>query len=438
MKRLLIANRGEIALRIARACREASIEVVAAHSRVDENLRHLRLSDDTVCIGQSSYLDVDQLLAAAITRGCDAIHPGYGFLSENSEFAEKAEATGLTFIGPTPEQIRLMGNKSEARRILSDRGVPTLPGSEELTNDLEKVQSFAVQVGYPLLLKASHGGGGRGIKLVEDDSQLAGALAETSQQAENLFGQSEVYLEKYLADARHVEIQIAGDGNGHVISLGARDCSIQRQNQKLIEEAPPPGIEPSRLIELGETCCKALADLNYRNLGTLEFLYRDGEFYFIEMNTRLQVEHPVTEAVTGLDLVAMQLHIAEAGELPLHQSMVQQQGHAIECRINAEDDQFRPSPGLVTDLQWPGGPGIRLDSHLYAGYKIPHQYDSLIGKLIAHGHDRDSAIARMSRALTEMKIRPIASNLGMQKKIIDHEVFQAGGVTTSFLTGVEL
>lgn len=438
MQRLLIANRGEIALRILRACRQSAIEVVAAYSRVDEDLRHLELSDDTVCIGRESYMDGDQLLAAAISRGCDAVHPGYGFLSENAEFAARAESEGLNFVGPTSGQIRVMGNKSEARQLLAEHGVPVLPGSVGPANDLDEVREVAAQAGFPVLLKASHGGGGRGICLVESADLLEAAYLETTSQALNYFGDGELYVEKYLANARHIEIQVAGDGRGQVISLGARDCSVQRRHQKLIEEAPPPGIDNSSLQSLAELCCSALANLHYRNLGTLEFLYQDGSFYFIEMNTRLQVEHPVTEAITGLDLVSLQLEIAGSGSLPITQSAVSSEGHAIECRINAEDENFNPSPGKVTELRWPGGPGVRLDSHLYEGYRIPHQYDSLVGKLVCTGRDRDTALARMRGALDETCIRPIATNIGLHRKILREPGFLHGGVSTGYLETMNL
>ena len=433
MKRLLIANRGEIALRILRACRQSGIEVVSVYTPADENLRHLELSDETVCIGRGSYMDVGQLLAAATTRGCDAVHPGYGFLSEHAAFAHETEDAGLTFVGPTAEQIGAMGNKSGARRLLADRGVPVLPGSTDPVHDLDSAREIAARIGYPLLLKASHGGGGRGIQLVLSESDLDRAFTETTSQALTFFGDAELYVEKFLDRARHIELQIAGDGYGQVISLGARDCSVQRRNQKIVEEAPPPGIEASKISALEEVCCAALGELNYRNLGTLEFLYQDGEFYFIEMNTRIQVEHPVTEAITGIDLVSLQLEIASNVELVLDQSNVVTSGHAIECRINAEDEQYRPSPGLVSELRLPGGPGVRMDSHLYQGYRVPHDYDSLIGKLICVGTDRSEALARMSGALRETKIGPIATNLDLHKKIMSDPAFLAGGVSTAYL-----
>ncbi|MBL6691220.1 MAG: ATP-grasp domain-containing protein [Pseudomonadales bacterium] len=438
MQRLLIANRGEIALRILRACRQAAIEVVAAYSRVDEDLRHLDLSDDTVCIGRESYMDGDQLLAAAISRGCDAIHPGYGFLSENAEFAARAESEGLKFVGPTSEQIRVMGNKSEARQLLVEHGVPVLPGSAGTTDDYNLVREVAVKAGFPVLLKASHGGGGRGICRVGSADELEAAYLETTTQALNYFGNGELYVEKYLSNARHIEIQVAGDGRGQVISLGARDCSVQRRHQKLIEEAPPPGIDDTTLQSLSELCCSALANLQYRNLGTLEFLYQDGCFYFIEMNTRLQVEHPVTEEITGLDLVALQLEIAGSGSLPITQSAVRFEGHAIECRINAEDADFNPSPGKVTELRWPGGPGVRLDSHLYEGYRIPHHYDSLVGKLICTGNDRGRALSRMRSALDETRVGPVATNISLHREILREPGFLEGGVSTGYLESIVL
>ena len=433
MRRLLIANRGEVALRILRACGQASVTTMAAYTRVDHGLRHLELADETVCIGHSSYMEMDQLLAAATTRDCDAIHPGYGFLSENADFADRAEAAGLTFVGPTAEQIRMMGNKSQARRLLASRNVPVLPGSSGPVNDVDEARRVAAEIGYPVLLKASHGGGGRGIRLVRTESDFSPAFTETENQADTFFGNGELYVEKYLPDARHIEIQVAGDGAGRVVYLGARDCSVQRRNQKLIEEAPPPGIEEARLDELASVCCAALAELSYRNLGTLEFLFDGDAFYFIEMNTRLQVEHPVTEAVTGLDLVNLQLHIAAHKQLPFDQAAVVVRGHAIECRINAEDAQFKPSPGLVADLKWPGGPGVRVDSHLYSGYRIPHEYDSLVAKLICTGQDRPAAIARMALALHETKIGPVNTNLALHRAILEDEAFRAGAVSTRFL-----
>ena len=433
MRRLLIANRGEVALRILRACGQASVTTIAAYTRVDHGLHHLELADETVCIGHSSYMEMDQLLAAATTRDCDAVHPGYGFLSENADFADRAEAAGLTFVGPTAEQIRMMGNKSQARRLLASRNVPVLPGSSGPVNDVDEARRVAAEIGYPVLLKASHGGGGRGIRLVRTESDFSPAFTETENQADTFFGNGELYVEKYLPDARHIEIQVAGDGAGRVVYLGARDCSVQRRNQKLIEEAPPPGIEEARLDELASVCCAALAEPGYRNLGTLEFLFDGDAFYFIEMNTRLQVEHPVTEAVTGLDLVNLQLHIAAYKQLPFEQAAVVIRGHAIECRINAEDAQFRPSPGLVTDLKWPGGPGVRVDSHLYSGYRIPHEYDSLVAKLICTGQDRPAAIARMALALHETKIGPVNTNLALHRAILEDEAFRAGAVSTRFL-----
>ena len=433
MKRLLIANRGEIALRVQRACAELGIETVAAYSRADQDLLHLSLADQTVCIGATSYLNATQLLAAAVTLDCDAVHPGYGLLSEDAAFAASVEEQGLTFVGPTSQQIELMGDKARARGWLAEQGIPVLPGSTGRLGNVDDAHQIAAEIGYPVLLKASHGGGGRGIVIVETPAVLEPAMQKVAAEADAFFGSADCYLEKYLQDARHIEIQVVGDGHGKVLQLGARECSIQRRHQKLIEEAPPPGISTAHINQLATLCAEALARLNYRNVGTLEFLYADDAFYFIEMNTRIQVEHPVTEAVTGLDLVKLQLQLAAGEELKLEQASINSQGHAIECRINAEDEHFMPSPGPVDVLQTPGGMGVRFDSHLYAGYTVPHYYDSLLGKLIVTGQDRAEAIARIKRALAELKIEPIETNALTHRQVLNHSDFVSGRLSTRFL-----
>ncbi len=433
MKRVLIANRGEIAQRILRACRASGLEVVVAHSQADSNLGYLHLADDAVCISKTSYLDPEPMLAAALSRQCDAIHPGYGFLSENAAFAAQIESHDLTFIGPEANHIALMGNKSKARAVMAEHNVPVLSGSEDEVQSQEEALMVAAEVGYPVLLKASFGGGGRGILVATDADSLQSGFARISQESQSLFGSGSVYVEKYLMHARHIEVQVAGDGRGTVIHLGARECSLQRRHQKVLEECPPPGLPADAIEKLAQQCCAALSALAYRNLGTLEFLYEDGEFYFIEMNTRLQVEHPVTEEVTGIDLVQMQLHIAAEGQLPLSQGDVRLRGHALECRINAEDDTFSPAPGRVGTYVPPGGPGVRLDSHLYAGYDVPHQYDSLLAKLVCFGSDRGQAIARMKNALHEFEIQPIKTNLPLHRAIVDHPSFLSGELDTGFL-----
>jgi len=433
MKRLLIANRGEIALRIVRACKELGVESVAAYTQVDSALPHLELADDTVCIGRRSYMDADQLLAAAISRQCDAIHPGYGFLSENSVFSAKAEASGLEFVGPSSNHIAMMGNKSSARSFMRSHDVPVLPGSLGELASLEEAISVAEEIGFPVMLKASAGGGGRGIAVVHDADQLASTHPGLVAQAEGLFTDGSVYLEKYLEQARHIELQIFGDGQGGILYLGARDCSIQRKHQKVVEEAPPPGIDAKVLKSLAEQCCTALSELKYRNAGTLEFLFEDDAFYFIEMNTRIQVEHPVTEMCTGIDLVKLQIaHALYGHTLPL-QSEISERGSAIECRINAEDELFNPAPGIVDVLRWPGGPGIRIDSHLYQGIRIAHEYDSLVAKIIAHGANRLEAIARMHRAVLELQIKPGPTNRKLHLSILEDPRFITGDLSTRFL-----
>ena len=433
MNRLLIANRGEIALRILRACRELGIEVVVAYTQADKDSAYLSQADDAVCIGKRSYLDGQQILAAASSRHCDGIHPGYGFLAEDADFAARVEAEGLVFVGPTAEHIGLMGNKAGARRVMSEAGVAVLPGSLEALAGLGDALAQAGQIGYPVMLKASHGGGGRGIAIVHDEAGLRDAYGTISARADMLFRNDALYLEKFLKSPRHIELQVFGDGKGKVIFLGARDCSIQRHHQKLLEEAPPVGISEKYIRDLAGKVCKTLAAMAYRNAGTCEFLYRDGAGHFIEMNTRIQVEHPVTEAITGLDLVKLQLNCAARGSLDIEEADIQQRGHAIECRINAEDAHFKPSPGVVGRLTLADGMGIRTDTHLYAGYRVPHDYDTLLAKVIAWGIDREEAIMRMKRALNEMEISGPNTNIELHKRILANDKFVAGEYTTGFI-----
>ena len=437
MKRVLIANRGEIALRILRACQELGLETVAAYSQADSRAVHLPLADDTVCIGKHSYLDQSQIISAALSRHCDGVHPGYGFLSESSHFAFQVEAAGLCFIGPAATHIELMGDKAKARAAMTAKGILVLPGSDGEVISVDDACDCAKRIGFPVMLKASHGGGGRGIQIVDDEASLRSAFKGLRNEAEQLFGNGGVYIEKWLDAPRHIEIQVFGDGNGRVIHFGARECSIQRRHQKLLEETPPPGIPGARIAELAISCCGALAELNYSNAGTLEFLLQDGAFYFIEMNTRIQVEHPITESVTGIDLVKLQLSFASTGRLSLLQSDVCFSGHAMECRINAEDRNFQPAPGAVNQYRTPGGPGIRLDSHLYPGYIVPHQYDSLLAKVISTGSDRAECIARMERALVEFVIGPVSTNIDLQRLILRDARFRSGELDTHFLEGME-
>lgn len=433
MNRLLIANRGEIALRILRAARELDIETVVVYTSVDRHLPYLALADEAVCIDSRSYLNSDAIIAAALSRGCDALHPGYGFLSENADFARRVEQHEINFVGPCPDDIALMADKSAARRYMLENDVPTLPGSGDVLDNTAQAIRLAADIGYPVMLKAAHGGGGRGIRVVQDKESLTDTLAEVRAHALQLFGDDSVYLEKYLRAPRHIEIQVAGDGKGKVISLGARDCSIQRAHQKLVEESPPPGTSTDRLAALEDVCLEALAAMSYRSVGTLEFLEQDDEIFFIEMNTRIQVEHPVTEAVTGVDLICLQLEIADAGELTLDQSDIHLRGHAIECRINAEDENFVPAPGVVESLKLPGGPGVRVDSHLAGNYKVPYFYDSLVAKVICHGADRNHAIRRMRRALAELEIKPLQTNIQLHQAILGDESFVLGEYSTQFL-----
>jgi len=439
LDKIVIANRGEIALRILRACREMGIKTVAVHSTADTNLKHVLLADETVCIGPpasiDSYLDMPAIISAAEVTDAVAIHPGYGFLSENADFAERVESSGFTFIGPKADAIRLMGDKVSAIRAMKEAGVPCVPGSDgPLTEDADENIRMAREIGYPIIIKASGGGGGRGMRVVHSEASLVAAITVTKAEARAAFNNDVVYMEKFLEEPRHIEFQLLADGQGNAIHLGERDCSMQRRHQKVIEEAPAPGITEEQRNRIGERCVEACLKIGYRSAGTFEFLYQDNEFYFIEMNTRLQVEHPVTEMITGIDIVREQLNIADGQPLYIRQEDVHFQGHAIECRINAEDPKsFMPSPGLVTLSHAPGGPGIRYDSHVYSGYVVPPFYDSMIGKLIAHGQDRDAAFGRMRTALTEMVIEGIKTNVPLHQEIFQHAAFQAGGTDIHYL-----
>jgi acetyl-CoA carboxylase biotin carboxylase subunit len=437
-QKILIANRGEIALRIQRACRELGIPTVAVHSTADAEAMHVRLADESVCIGppaaRDSYLNVPAILSAAAITGADAIHPGYGFLSENAGFAEMVEAHGVTFIGPSPAHIRMMGDKIAAKSAMASLGVPLVPGSEGAVPDLETAQSVGRRIGYPLLVKAAAGGGGRGMKVARDASELQDAFRLARAEAMAAFGNDAVYIEKYLDRPRHIEMQILADSHGSVVHLGERDCSLQRRHQKLLEEAGSPAISTKQREALGETSTAALRKLGYRNVGTLEFLYQDEQFSFIEMNTRLQVEHPVTEMVCGIDLVREQICIAAGAALGYVQSDITFSGHAIECRITAEDpDTFAPSPGRVTAFHAPGGLGVRIDSALYAGYLVSPYYDSMVAKLIVHAPTRLDAINRLRRALDEFAIVGIQTTIPLHRRIVDDPEFQAGDYTIHWL-----
>jgi acetyl-CoA carboxylase biotin carboxylase subunit len=439
LDKVVIANRGEIALRILRACRELGIKTVAVHSTADRNLKHVLLSDESVCIGppqsRDSYLNMPAIISAAEVTDAVAIHPGYGFLSENADFAERVEKSGFTFIGPRAETIRLMGDKVSAIRSMKAAGVPCVPGSDgPLGTEPEEMLRIAREIGFPVIIKASGGGGGRGMRVVQSEATLVHSVGVTRAEALAAFGNDQVYMEKFLERPRHIEFQVLGDHYGNVICLGERDCSMQRRHQKVVEEAPAPGLTAKQRKSMSERVASACADIGYRGAGTLEFLYQDDEFYFIEMNTRIQVEHPVTEIVTGIDLVKAQLRIAAGERLPWSQEDVQIRGHAIECRINAEDPKkFTPSPGLVKLWHPPGGPGIRVDSHLYTGYTVPPYYDSLVAKIIAYGEDRDTAIARMRNALVEVVIEGIKTNVPLHQEIFQHAAFRAGGTDIHYL-----
>jgi acetyl-CoA carboxylase biotin carboxylase subunit len=439
MQKLLIANRGEIALRILRACRELGIKTVAVYSEADRNLKHVLLADESVCIGpaasKDSYLSMPAIISAAEVTGADAIHPGYGFLSENADFAERVEKSGFTFVGPLAETIRVMGDKVEAIRAMQDAGVPCVPGSGgPLDNDAAKNIALAEKIGYPVIIKAAGGGGGRGMRVVRAEGELVSSIETTQAEAEAAFGNGMVYMEKFLETPRHVEIQVMADTHGNAVHLAERDCSMQRRHQKVIEEAPAPGITEKQRAEIGAVCVEACKRINYRGAGTFEFLYQDGRFYFIEMNTRIQVEHPVTELITGIDLVAAQLRVASGERLPWKQEDIQIRGHAIECRINAEHPRtFLPSPGKVTRFHVPGGPGVRVDSHVYRDYVVPPYYDAMIGKLICHGDNRDAALARMRTALEETVLEGIQSNIPLHREILQDRGFSNGGVTIHYL-----
>jgi acetyl-CoA carboxylase biotin carboxylase subunit len=438
--KLLIANRGEIALRILRACRELGIKTVAAYSEADRNLKHVALADESVCIGPApstkSYLNPAAILSAAEITRADAIHPGYGFLSENADFADKVEECGFVFVGPKADSIRLMGDKVSAIQAMKKAGVPTVPGSgKPLTDDAEENLAIAERIGFPVIIKAAGGGGGRGMRVVHDAAELQSSIVMTQTEAAAAFNNPEVYMEKFLVTPRHIEIQVLADGQGNAVHLGERDCSMQRRHQKVVEEAPAPGITQAERDFIGTQCVKACLDIGYRGAGTFEFLYENGQFYFIEMNTRIQVEHPVTELVTGVDLVRTQILIAAGKKLPFTQADIVLRGHAIECRINAEDpsQNFMPSPGKLTRVHTPGGIGVRWDSHIYTGYAVPPNYDSMIGKLIVHGDTRDSALARMDGALSEMVIDGIKTNIGLQRDIIRDAGFREGGANIHYL-----
>jgi acetyl-CoA carboxylase biotin carboxylase subunit len=437
--KVLIANRGEIALRIQRACRELGIRTVVVHSTADNDAKYVRLADESVCIGpppsKDSYLNIPAIISAAEVTDAEAIHPGYGFLSENADFAERVERSGFTFIGPRPESIRLMGDKVSAKQAMIAAGVPTVPGSEGvLPEEPREIVKIARSVGYPVIIKAAGGGGGRGMRIVHTEAALMNAVTMTRQEAQTAFGNPAVYMEKFLEKPRHIEIQVLTDQHRNALWLGERDCSMQRRHQKIIEEAPAPGIARRLIERVGERSADACKKINYRGAGTFEFLYEDGEFYFIEMNTRLQVEHPVTEMITGIDIVQQQIRIAAGEKLTLRQRDVVFRGHAIECRINAEDPyRFTPSPGRITAWHPPGGPGVRVDSHAYAGYFVPPNYDSMIGKLICYGDTRDQALARMRIALSEIVVEGIQTNIPLHRELMLDEKFILGGTGIHYL-----
>lgn len=439
LDKVVIANRGEIALRILRACKELGIKTVAAYSSADRDLMHVRLADESVCIGPpssaESYLNIPALISVAEVTDAVAIHPGYGFLAENADFAERVEQSGFIFIGPTAETIRMMGDKVSAIAAMKKSGIPCVPGSDgPLGEDNQENLAIAKRIGYPVIIKAAGGGGGRGIRVVRSEAALLNAIAVTRSEAGAAFGNSMVYMEKFLENPRHIEIQVLGDGRGDAIHLGERDCSMQRRHQKVLEEAPAPGITEKQRSDIGERCARACRQMKYRGAGTFEFLYENGAFYFIEMNTRIQVEHPVTELVTGVDLVKEQLRIAAGLPLSYRQKDIEIKGHAIECRINAEDPKnFMPSPGTVTVFHAPGGPGIRVDSHIYCGYKVPPYYDSMIGKLIAYGDTRESALSRIRIALDEIIVEGIKSNIPLHQDIVRDANFLTGQTNIHYL-----
>ncbi|KUM39787.1 acetyl-CoA carboxylase biotin carboxylase subunit [Pseudomonas sp. EpS/L25] len=439
LEKVLIANRGEIALRVVRACKELGIKTVAVHSTADRELMHLSLADESVCIGPApspqSYLNIPAIISAAEVTGATAIHPGYGFLAENADFAEQVEQSGFAFVGPTAEVIRLMGDKVSAKNAMKKAGVPTVPGSDgALPDDEAECLRIGREVGYPVIIKAAGGGGGRGMRVVEDEAELIKSIKLTQTEAGAAFGNSMVYMEKFLGNPRHVEVQVLSDGQGNAVHLYDRDCSLQRRHQKVIEEAPAPQIDEKAREEVLARCVKACIDIGYRGAGTFEFLYEDGRFYFIEMNTRVQVEHPVTEMITGVDIVKEMLSIAAGNPLSIKQEDIKITGHAIECRINAEDPKtFMPSPGLVKHYHAPGGNGVRVDSHLYSGYKVPPNYDSLIGKLITWGKTRDEAMARMRNALDELIVDGIKTNADLHRMLTRDQAFGQGAVNIHYL-----
>jgi acetyl-CoA carboxylase biotin carboxylase subunit len=438
-KKILIANRGEIALRIQRACREMGIRAVVVHSEADTGAKYVKLADESVCIGpapsRDSYLNIPAIISAAEVTDAEAIHPGYGFLSENADFAERVEKSGFCFIGPRPESIRLMGDKVSAKQAMAAAGVPTVPGSSgALPEDAREIVKIARSVGYPVIIKAAGGGGGRGMRVVHTEAALINAVTMTRQEALAAFGNPNVYMEKFLENPRHIEIQILADQHRNAVWLGDRDCSMQRRHQKIIEEAPAPGLNRRLVDKIGDRCAEACRKINYRGAGTFEFLFENGEFFFIEMNTRLQVEHPVTEMVTGLDIVQEQIRVAAGQKLRFRQRDVIQKGHAIECRINAEDPwKFTPSPGRITSWHAPGGPGVRVDSHAFAGYFVPPNYDSMIGKVICYGDTRDQALARMRVAMSEMVVEGILTNIPLHRELLNDEKFMLGGTSIHYL-----
>jgi acetyl-CoA carboxylase biotin carboxylase subunit len=438
-EKILIANRGEIALRIQRACREMGIRTVVVHSEADTEAKYVKLADESVCIGPppaaASYLNIPSIISAAEVTDAEAIHPGYGFLSENADFAEKVERSGFVFIGPRPENIRLMGDKVSAKQAMTKAGVPTVPGSEgALPEDPKEVVRIARKVGYPVIIKAAGGGGGRGMRVVHTEAALPNAVNMTRSEAQAAFANPIVYLERYLEQPRHIEVQILADAHKNAVHLGERDCSMQRRHQKVLEEAPAPDLAPKLRERIGERCVDACRKIGYRGAGTFEFLFEGGEFYFIEMNTRIQVEHPVTEMITGIDLVQEQIRVAAGEKLRFRQKDIQFRGHAIECRINAEDPyRFTPSPGRITSYHPPGGPGIRVDSHVYQGYSVPPNYDSMVGKVIAYGATREQAMARMRIALSEMVVEGIQTNIPLHRELLNDTRFLRGGVSIHYL-----
>lgn len=438
-EKILIANRGEIALRVQRACRELGIKTVVVHSEADREAKYVRLADESVCIGpaspRDSYLNMPALISAAEVTDAEAIHPGYGFLSENADFADRVEKSGFVFIGPRPDSIRTMGDKVSAKQAMIAAGVPVVPGSGgALPDDPAEIRRIAAEVGYPVIIKAAGGGGGRGMRVVYTEAALLNAVAMTRTEAGAAFNNPEVYLEKFLENPRHIEIQVLADGEGKAVWLGERDCSMQRRHQKIIEEAPAPGIDRELIERIGERCAEACRQMRYRGAGTFEFLYENGEFFFIEMNTRIQVEHTVTEMITGLDLVQQQIRIAAGEKFTLRQRDVHLRGHAIECRINAEDPyKFTPSPGKVTNWHVPGGPGVRMDSHVFTGYTVPPYYDSMVAKLITYGDDRHQAIMRMDIALSEMIVEGVHTNIPLHRELLQDAHFIEGGTSIHYL-----